>query len=58
MALEGGIQRGVVRLEWEETGSRTLYPSGDSFTTYPTKFHFLQQTLIEFHAGHWRCKEE
>lgn len=43
MALEGHMHRGIVRLEGEKTGSRTLHPIGGSFTTYSPSIHSLSR---------------
>ena len=36
MALEGGVQGGIVRLEQEKTFSRTLHPTRASLTHSPS----------------------
>lgn len=55
MVLEGGIQGGMVRLEWKKNPSPD-WNLTDPFTIHALSLVFTQQTFSELHAGLEMCR--
>lgn len=57
MVLKGGVQGGMVRLEWKKNPSPD-WDLTDPFTIHSLTLILTQQTFSELHAGHWRSGEK
>lgn len=55
MVLEGGVQGGMVRLEWKKNPSPD-WNFTDPFTIHALSLVFTQQTFSELHAGLEMCR--